>query len=174
MKNLNQILAAALLFILLLPLQADEKKIANAYHLTFLDKNGVKLAEAEFISPEFTVKEQKPRKVMAKIRLLENSSTTEGAKWLRRLLKPGEKVKIEIATNTFETNGGETVAITNIEFNPDVADANISAQYSDSPGRKERSWAYGIFSGGFEGGNVTFKRIRLAEQAAGGNGGQAR
>ena len=162
----NRIIVTALLFILLLPLRAEEKRIKNAYQVTFLDKNGVALAEARFITPEFTEKKHEPMKALAKIRLLENTSTTEGAKWLKTLLKTGEKVKIGISTYTFETTGGEAVAITTIAFNPDVADANISATYTDSPGRKERSWTYGIFSGGFKGGKATFERIRLAEQAA--------
>ena len=162
MKIPIRIIATAVLFILLLPLRAEEKRVENAYQVTFLDKNGVALAEAKFITSEFTKKKHEPMKVLAKIRLLENTSTTEGAKWLKTLLRTGEKVKIAISTYTFETAGGEVVAISTIQFNPDVADANISASYSDSPGREE-SWSYGIFSGGFEGGKATFERIRLAE-----------
>jgi hypothetical protein len=163
MNTPNRIIAAALLLILLLPLRAEEKLVTNAYQVTFLDKNGVALAEAKFITPEFTEKKHEPMKALAKIRLLENTSTTEAAKWLKTLLKTGEKVKIEISMYTFETTGGSKVAISTIGFNPDVADANISATYSDSPGRKERSWSYGILSGGFKGGEATFERIHLAE-----------
>jgi hypothetical protein len=149
-------------------LQAEEANRKNAYRLTFKDDNGVALAEAKFITPEFTSKEHGPLKVHAAIQLLDNTSATESAKWLKRLLKTGKEVEIQIRTTSYKTNGGSVFATTGIQFNPDVADANIYATYTHPPQSEERSWGYGIFSGGFKGGSVTFTRIQMeeADQAA--------
>lgn len=153
--------AFALFCLISLHSQAENLVVKNAYRLTFTDDHGVALAEAEFVTPEFTAKEHGPLKVKADIRLLDNTSTTKGAGWLKRLLKTGKRVEIEIRTSSYKTNGGDIFSTTGIEFNPDVADANISVTYTHPPQAKERSWTYGTFAGGFKGGSVTFDRIQL-------------
>jgi len=148
--------------------QSDEQRgpdvgEKNGYALTFTDENGVALAEAKFIASEFTARVHAPFKVKAQIRHLDHTSTTKNAEWLKRLLKSGKEVEIEISTTSYKTNGGEVIATTLIEFNLGAADANISATYRDHPQVAERSWTYGIYSGGFEGGSVIFDRVQLPD-----------
>ncbi len=165
MKILHFPIFFSFLCFLTLALHAEAPIKTNAYHLTFKDDNGVALAEAKFITPEFRSKEHGALKVRAEIRLLDNTSTTKSAEWLKRLLNTGKEVEIEIRTTSYKSIGGIVIATTGIEFNPNVADANISATYPHPPQTEERSWSYGIYSGGFKGGSVTFNRIQLAEQA---------
>jgi hypothetical protein len=164
MSPYNRAIAFAVMCLFLLPLRAEEPPAENAYRLVFKDENGAALAEARFITPEFTAKKHGPLKVFAEIRLLKNKSAKKGAGWLERVLKVGKKVEIEIQTISYKTTEGDTVADTHIDFNPGTFDANIGAEYSHDSLRKERSWSYGIAAGGFRGGTVTFERIRIAEQ----------
>lgn len=158
--------AFALLCLLSLHSQAENLVVKNACRLTFTDGHGIAMAEAEFVTPEFTAKEHGPLKVKAEIQLLDNTSATKGAGWLKRLLKTGKRVEIEIRTSSYKTKGGDIFSTTNIEFNPDAADANISVTYMHPPQPKGKSWAYGTFSGGFKGGRVIFDRIQLPAHKA--------
>ncbi len=107
----------------------------NGYLLTFEDGNGVGLAEAMFISPEFTPKEKARFLILADARLLANPSTAKSAEWLKRLLTTGSARVAEIHTDSYVTISGSVFATTQIRFNPEVFDANISVEYSHNPSR---------------------------------------
>jgi hypothetical protein len=165
MTGHTQIVALALFGLLCVPLRAEEPAATNAYRLIFKDTDGVTLAEAKFITPEFTIKKPGPLDVSAEIHLVDNASAKEGARWLKRLLKTGKKVPARITTGFYTTNKGDVVAETYINFNPDAADANITARYINNPIIKVRTWDYDIFAGGFIGGNVVFTRVRIPAPA---------
>ena len=165
MKILQYFTLIALASLFPIALQAQDIGNENAYRLTFKDDNGIALAEIKFISPKFTPKEHDALTVIAAVRLLENTSETESAGWLKRLLKTGKAVKINIVTKSFKTTQGDVIATTNISFDRDIPDANIWAQYSDHKYKNDKIWGYGLYSGGFDGGTVTFERIKMENKS---------